>query len=73
MRRGCISLGDVQCDDCHRTIGYLERYLAIEESEHIILRLCLECVSNRGYTRYRQEKGEQIITFFPETDISPQG
>ena len=32
MRRGCISLGDVQCDECHRIIPYPERYLVIDES-----------------------------------------
>jgi RNase P subunit RPR2 len=72
MRRGCISLGDVQCDGCRRAIWYLERYL-VEEEEGIILRLCLECASDRGYAHYQQEKGERIITFFPETEVSPEG
>ncbi len=66
MRRGGISLGDIQCDGCHRTVQYLERYLAIEETEGTILRLCLDCALNRGYVRYRQEKGERVITFFSE-------
>ena len=67
MRRGCTSLGDIQCDDCHRTIRYLERYLATEETEGVILRLCLDCALSRGYAHYSQEKkGERVITFFPE-------
>ena len=33
MRRGCISLGNVQCDECHRTIAYPERYLAVDEKD----------------------------------------
>ena len=66
MRRGCISLGDIQCDDCHRTIHYLEPYLVTEEAEGAILRLCLDCALSRGYARYKQEKVEQVITFFPE-------
>ena len=71
MRRGCISLGDIQCDDCHRVIPHLERYLVIEEAEGVILRLCLDCASNRGYVRYQQEKGEQVITFFQDKQQSP--
>lgn len=66
MRRGCISLGDIQCDDCHRTIPHLERYLVIEEAEGVISRLCLDCALSRDYVRYKQEKGERVITFFPE-------
>ena len=65
MRCGCISLGDIQCDDCHRTVRYLERYLAIEETQGVTLRLCLDCALNRGYARYYQEKGERSITVFP--------
>jgi len=66
MRCGCISLGDVECDGCHRTIPYLDRYVAIEEAEGTILRLCLDCGLNRGYAHYRQQKGEQVTTFFAE-------
>jgi len=65
MRRGCISLGDVQCDDCHRSIPHAERYLVIEE-EGGELRLCLDCSLKRGYAHYKEEKGERILTFFPE-------
>ena len=49
MRRGCISLGEVQCDECHRTIPYPERYLVIEEKDGIedeegeTCRYCVEC------------------------------
>ena len=64
MRRGCISLGDVECDGCHRTLPYLERYLAIEEADGVILRLCLHCAINRGYGHHRQQKGDQVTTFF---------
>jgi len=64
MRRGCISLGVVQCDDCHRIIPYPERYLIIEEAEGVISRLCIDCCLKKGYADYKQEKGEQVITFF---------
>jgi len=67
MRRGCTSLGDVQCDDCHRIIPHSERYLAIEETEGVKLRLCVDCALNKGYARYKEEKkGEEVLTFFIE-------
>jgi sulfur relay (sulfurtransferase) complex TusBCD TusD component (DsrE family) len=66
MRRGCISLGDIQCDNCHRTMRYLERYLAINEAEGVKLRLCIDCALSKGYAEYKPEKGEQGITFFTE-------
>ena len=66
MHRGCISLGDIQCDHCHRTIPYLERYLAVEEeAEGVIVRLCLDCALSEDYAHHKQEKGERVITFFP--------
>ena len=70
MRRGCISLGDVQCNGCHRTIPHSEFYLVIEETEGAILRLCVDCCLNKGYARYKKvEKGEQVLTFFPEVEL----
>ena len=72
MRRGCISLGDIECDDCHRMLFHLERYLAVEETEGTSLRFCLDCAVNRGYARYKQEKGQPVATFFPEWDIEHQ-
>ena len=66
MRRGCISLGHVQCDDCHRIIDYLEPYLVTDETEGKILHLCFDCALNMGFVHYRQEKGDRVVTFFPE-------
>ena len=72
MRRGCISLGEVQCDDCHRVIPYLEPYLAVDEKDGVEVekgetsRYCVDCCLKKGYARYRTEKGEQVLTFFPE-------
>jgi NAD-dependent SIR2 family protein deacetylase len=65
MRRGCISLGDVRCDDCHRIIPHEDRYLVIEEKGEE-LRLCADCSLKKGYAYYKEEKGERILTFFPE-------
>ena len=41
MRSGCISLGNVQCEDCHSIIPYPERYL-VEETDGATLRLCVD-------------------------------
>jgi len=72
VRRGCISLGEVQCNDCHRIIPYPERYLAIDEEDDVevekggTLRYCVDCCLKRGYAHYKIEKGERILTFFSE-------
>ena len=66
MRQGCISLGQVHCDGCHRTIPYPERYLLIEEAEGVELHLCLDCCLNKGYAHDKTEKGESVLTFFGE-------
>ena len=66
MRRGCISLGEVQCDGCHRTIPYGECYLVIGEAGEAESRLCVDCCLKQDYAGYKVEKGEQVLTFFPE-------
>ena len=72
MRRGCISLGEARCDGCQRIIPYPERYLVIEEKDGVeaeggeTVRYCVDCCFERGYARYKIEKGERILTFFPE-------
>ncbi|MFC1939126.1 hypothetical protein ACFLXO_00355 [Chloroflexota bacterium] len=71
MRRGCISLGDIECNECHRTVPYSERYLAIDEEEGAEVEAgkttyyCVECVLKKGYAYYKEEKGERTLTFFP--------
>ena len=66
MRRGCISLGNIQCDGCHRTIAHSERYLAVEETPGVVLHLCIDWCLEQGYAHYKQVKGEQVQTFFAE-------
>ena len=70
MRRGCISIGGVHCDECGRTIKYPERYLfAREEEDNEVkaLRYCIDCCLAKGYAHYKKvEKGEGILTFFIE-------
>ncbi len=73
MRQGCISLGEIQCDECHRIIPHSERYLAIDEEDGVevekgkIMRYCVQCALQKGYAYYKdEEKGERILTFFPK-------
>ena len=65
MRRGCISLGDIQCNECHRIIPCPGRYLIIDEAEGT-LHLCINCSLDKGYARYIEEKGQKILTIFTE-------
>jgi len=66
MRRGCIAVGKVECDDCHRSIRYGERYLVINEEGDKKQRLCIDCCVSRGYISYRTEEGKEIMTFLPK-------
>ncbi len=72
MHRGCISLGDIQCDECHRIILCPERYLAIDEEDGVEVEkgktghYCVECALQKGYAYYKDgEKDERTLTFFP--------
>ncbi|MFC2019431.1 hypothetical protein ACFLU4_05695 [Chloroflexota bacterium] len=72
MQRGCISLGDIQCDNCHQAIPYLGHYLATNEEEKgeegnaPTLRYCLDCCLTEGIARYTEERRKQTLTFFSE-------
>ena len=69
MRRGCISLGEVQCDECGHTIPHPKHYLAINEKDGVedeegeTRRYCTECALKKKYAHYKEEKGERILTF----------
>jgi len=63
MRRGCIAVGKVECDGCHRPINFGERYLLINGKDDDRQRLCIDCCQSRGYVSYGTEKGKQIMTF----------
>jgi hypothetical protein len=70
MRRGCISLGEIKCDGCSKLIPYPDRYLAVNEKDGVedeegeTKRYCVECCLKKDYARYKEEKGERILTFF---------
>jgi len=71
MRRGCISLGEIQCDECHRVIPNYDRYLVVEEKDGVEdeqgkpVNYCLDCAIKKGYAHTKDEKGERILTFLP--------
>ena len=71
MRRGCISLGDIQCDECHKAIPQAERYLITNEEGGVEVEggktacYCVECAVQKGYAYYQEGKGERTLTFFP--------
>ena len=76
MRRGCMSLGEVKCNICQSTIPYPERYLVVDEEGGVEVEkgekahYCVECALQKGYAHYKEDKGERILTFFPEPDIA---
>ena len=70
MRRGCVSLGEIKCDLCGKVIPAAHRYLAetgeTETGKSRVIRHCMDCCIKAGWAEYRSEKGEQILTIFPE-------
>lgn len=66
MRRGCIAIGKVECDGCHRPLKYGEHYLVINGEGDEKQRFCVDCCVSHGYSTYRTKKGKEIITFLPE-------
>jgi hypothetical protein len=61
VRRGCISLGNVVCDDCHDTILYPERYLSVDKPQN--LTLCINCSRKRGLILNGTEKKDSDVLF----------
>ncbi|MCL2706639.1 MAG: hypothetical protein FWE97_00465 [Dehalococcoidia bacterium] len=78
MRRGCLSVGTVDCDICKCHIPYPERYVVVDEDdngEEVVkggksVRYCVECAKKKGYAHYREIKGEMVLTFLRESDVS---
>lgn len=63
MRRGCISLGNIKCDKCHRIILYPERYLFLEGAKGKTQSLCMDCCKDDGMIRVGSEKENSEILF----------
>ena len=79
MRRGCLSVGTVSCDICKRKIPYPERYVMVDEDAKgnevekggKSVRYCIEDAQKKGYARYKDIKGEMMLTFLPESEAPP--
>ncbi|MFC2068488.1 hypothetical protein ACFLTP_05730 [Chloroflexota bacterium] len=70
MRRSCIAITDTRCDGCGRIIKHPEPYLIMEDEEGEInktntLYYCVDCSLGRNYAHYKEERGQQVLTFFP--------
>jgi len=65
VRRGCIAIGNVECNGCHRPFKYGERYLVTDGEGEEKQRFCTDCCLSRGYITHRTQKGKQIDTFLP--------
>ncbi len=62
MRRGCISLGNINCDVCHRVILYPERYLSLEISKGKNQTLCMDCSREKGLLKPESDKeGSEMV------------
>jgi len=75
MRRGCIVVGEFRCDACGKLLKHPARYLAVDEEDGVEVeegttaRYCVDCCFEKGYARYRMEKGERILTFL---EVEPE-
>ncbi len=69
MIRGCIVIGELECDGCHRTMEHGEQYLVLEEGKNLT-RLCVQCAIKQDYARYVKEKSEKYLTFFQSPPTS---
>lgn len=66
---GCIVIGELKCDGCHRTMEHGEQYLVLEEGKNLT-RLCAQCAVKKDYARNIKEKDEKYVTFFQSPPTS---
>lgn len=69
MGCGCVAIGELICTQCHQPIEHGERYLLIADddmTEDQKQRICVDCCIKQKSAAYRKEKGEKILTFFPD-------
>jgi hypothetical protein len=79
MRRGCLSVGTVDCNVCMRHIPYPERYVMVDEDakgKEVVtggksVRYCIDCALKKGYAHRKEVKGEMLLTFLPESASQP--
>jgi hypothetical protein len=63
VRRGCISLGNITCDECHRTILYPERYLSLEIAKGKSKTMCMDCCAEKGLVKPESDKEDAEMIF----------
>ena len=68
MRRGCISLGNIKCDECHRTILYPELYLTLEVARGQNQSICMDCCQKKGLVKSESEGKEEESLFNLSSD-----
>ena len=61
MRRGCISLGNISCDQCGRAILYPERYLYMEKDGKTRI-MCINCCEKKSLVKPENDKkGAELL------------
>jgi hypothetical protein len=61
VRRGCISLGNMKCNECGRAILYPERYLYIEDEDKSQA-LCMNCCKEKNLVKPENDKeGAELL------------
>lgn len=71
MRIGCIAVGEIVCDNCHRTIKHPQRYLVVGDDDDTTKSYCIGCCEEKGYAQKKAEKGKnEILTFFTEEKLA---
>jgi hypothetical protein len=61
VRRGCISLGNINCSQCGRAILYPERYLLVEK-EGKNQTMCMDCCQKKKLVKPENDKeGAELL------------
>jgi hypothetical protein len=68
VRRGCISLGNIKCDQCQRTILYPERYLFTDDAKDKYHTLCMDCCQKDNMVKPGSAKEDADILFDLSTE-----
>jgi len=63
MKRGCIAVGIIKCDNCSNNIEHGERYLLMDDNGGKKQRICSDCSVKKKYAKYVTEKGEKVLSF----------
>jgi len=66
MNRGCVAVGEIKCDNCKRLIESGQRYLVADDEKGKRFQFCVECSVAKGFAYYVKEKGEEVLSFFPQ-------